>query len=109
VRVLHYFWLAVRRFCGRLNQSLEVARSQVKYKHLVYIEEKDGKPHVIIDRVEDNGRRHFCTHMELPPVKSEQDGWSLMGRVADWLGHSLLVDSPAFREHIGIEDDEGSE
>ena len=75
----------------------------MKYEHLVYMAEKDGKPHIIVDRVEGNGRRHFCTHYELPTVQSEDEGFDLMEKVASWLGNTLLIDCPNFRRHIGIE------
>ena len=75
----------------------------MKYEHRVSVALKDGRPHVIIDRVEPNGRRHFCTHYALPDVTTEKEGLALMDRVAEWLGNSLLVDSQDFRKHIGLE------
>lgn len=73
------------------------------YQHIVYFTEKDGTPYVAIDRLWSNGRRDFCTHFPLPSVESEEEGFELMDKVADWLGHSLCIDSPPFRRHVGIE------
>ena len=81
----------------------------MKYEHLVSVGDKDGKRHIIIDRVEPDGRRHFCTHYELPEVNSEKEGFDLMQKAAEWLGNSLLIDSPEFRKHIGLEKDKEAE
>ena len=81
----------------------------MKYEHLVRVSNKDGKPHIIIDRVEPNGRRHFYTHYEFPYVNGEKEGFDLMKKAAEWLGNSLLIDSPEFRKHIGLENGEEAE
>ena len=74
------------------------------YEHIVYIEEKEGKVYLCIDRVLEQGKRHFMSHYELPGVQSESQGFELMSKTAEWLGNSVLIDSPKFREHIGISD-----
>lgn len=73
------------------------------YEHLVYFTHKDGKPHLAIDRLFSNGRRDFCTHYQLPPVTDERAGFELMDKVAAWLGNTLCIDSPQFRQHTHIE------
>ena len=77
-----------------------------EYEHIVYVIEKDGANYVAVDRLWANRRRDFCTHIELSEISSEQEGWELMDKVADWLGHTLLIDNPDFRRHIGIESEE---
>jgi hypothetical protein len=74
----------------------------MKYEHLIYYENKEGKTFLCIDRKFENGRRDFMTHYELPPTQGESEGFDLMARAAEGLGNSVLIDSPAFREHIGI-------
>lgn len=74
------------------------------YEHRVHFQVKEGKPYIVIDRVMPDGSRTFCTHHELPHVQNQDEAWALMDKVADWLGHSLLIDSPAFRRYIGIEE-----
>jgi len=73
------------------------------FEHRVYVQEKDGKVYVCVDRILENDRRHFVTHHELSAVKSEGDGFELMEKVASWLGNTLLIDNPDFRKHILIE------
>jgi hypothetical protein len=75
----------------------------VNYEHLVYFTNKDGKAYLAIDRRMPDGRRDFCTHYELPAVADEQAGFALMEQVANWLGNTLCVDNPQFRQHIRIE------
>ena len=38
-------------------------------------------------------------------VANEEEAWKLFDKVSDWLGHTLLMDSPEFRAHIGIDSD----
>ena len=78
----------------------------VTYKHVVYLAEKDGKPYLVVDRLFESGRQDFCTHMELPHVSDEREGFALMQKVSEWLGNTLCIDNPQFRAHIGIEPDE---
>lgn len=77
------------------------------YQHVVYFCEKEGKSYIAVDVLEANGRRYFSTHFELPSVGGEETGFEIMDRVADWLGHTLLIDIPEFRTHIGIEEGKG--
>ena len=74
----------------------------MKYEHIVYLKIKNNKQHVCIDRIFENGTRHFMTHYELPEASGDQEGFDLMSKVAEWLGNSTLIDSPDFREHIGV-------
>lgn len=74
----------------------------MSYEHVVYIEEKHGERYLCIDRLLHSGRREFMTHMALPETKGDDAGFELMGKSADWLGNSILIDSPQFREHIGV-------
>lgn len=76
----------------------------MEYEHIVYLQEKDGKKYVCIDRLFSNGKRDFMTHMELENTVGDDEGLRLMDKVADWLGHSLCIDSVPFRKHIGIEE-----
>ena len=73
------------------------------YEHLVYFTQKDGIPHLAIDRLFSDGRRDFCTHYPLSSVADEAAGFELMDKVAAWLGNTLCIDSPQFRQHIRIE------
>tara|TARA_R110002072_G_scaffold182877_2_gene339136 strand:- start:7121 stop:7441 length:321 start_codon:yes stop_codon:yes gene_type:complete len=82
-----------------------MSRKYMQYEHVVYTEDKDGKKYLCIDRLFSSGRRQFMTHQEIPPTNSETEGFDLMGKTAEWLGNSMLIDSPAFRRHIGIEDE----
>jgi len=75
----------------------------VNYQHVVYFTQKDGVPHVAIDRLLPDGTRDFCTHYLLPVVAGEKAGFELMDKVAAWLGNTLCIDNPQFREHIRIE------
>jgi hypothetical protein len=79
----------------------------VKYKRVVSYATKDGKPHLVVDRLFENGRSDFCTHYELPEVKNEEEGLVLMGKVAEWLGNTLCIDNPEFRAHIKLESAKG--
>jgi hypothetical protein len=79
----------------------------VKYKHVVSYATKEGKPHLVVDRMFENGHVDFCTHFELPEVKSEKEGLALMARVAEWLGNTLCIDNPEFRAHIKLETEKG--
>jgi hypothetical protein len=80
----------------------------MKYEHRVVVGLVEGKPHVIIDRVDSDGRRSRLTHYELPHVANEQEGWVLMDKIAVRLGSDLLLDCPEFRKHIGINDEAAS-
>ena len=75
----------------------------VNYQHLVYFTQKDGMPHVAIDRLLPDGKRDFCTHYPLPAVDSDEAGFELMDKVAAWLGNTLCIDNPQLRQHIRIE------
>ncbi|HSD95849.1 MAG TPA: hypothetical protein VLB06_01790 [Sulfuricaulis sp.] len=75
----------------------------MKYKHVVYYSEKDGKTFLVVDRLFESGRHDFCTHYELPNVRNEKEGFELMGKVSEWLGNTLCIDNPEFRAHIKIE------
>lgn len=75
----------------------------MNYKHLVYFTHKDGAPHLVIDRLLPDGRRDFCTHHKLPPVADESHGVELMDKVAAWLGNTLCIDNPQFRQHVHME------
>ena len=74
----------------------------MKYEHIIYLETKENIPYVCVDRIFENGKRSFMTHYELPTTSGDEEGFDLMSKVAEWLGNSLLIDTPAFREHIGI-------
>ena len=76
----------------------------MEYEHIIYLQVKDGKNHICIDRLFSNGRRDFMTHIELDNSEGEEEGFNLMDKAADWLGHSLLIDSIPFRKHIGVEE-----
>ena len=76
----------------------------MEYEHIVYLREKDGKLHVCIDRLFPDGRRDFMMHMELESTEGDEEGFQLIDKIADWLGHSLCIDSVPFRKHIGIEE-----
>ena len=75
----------------------------MNYKHIVSYSKKDGKPHMVVDRLFESGRIDFCTQYELPEVQNEKEGFELMRKVADWLGNTLCIDNPEFRAHIKIE------
>ena len=74
----------------------------MNYEHLIYIESKEGNVYLFVDRLLSSGRREFMTHMELPSTAGDTEGFDLMTKSAEWLGNSILIDSPAFRQHIGI-------
>ena len=74
----------------------------MKYEHIIYLEIKDNKQYVCVDRIFENGKRNFMTHFELSETSGDQEGFDLMSKAAEWLGNSTLIDSPAFRQHIGI-------
>ena len=74
----------------------------MNYEHIVYLEVKDGIPHICVDRLFENGKRAFMTHHKLTQSLGDNDGFELMSKAAEWLGNSLLIDNPAFREHIGV-------
>ena len=74
----------------------------MKYEHLFYFKVKEGKPYICIDRIFEGGRRDFMTHHELPHTEGDEEGFDLMEKLASWLGGSMLIDCPEFREHIGI-------
>lgn len=65
---------------------------------------KEGRPYIAVDYLYSDGRRIFQTHYELPAVDNEKEGFNLMSEVSEWLGNSLLISTPAFRQHIGIEE-----
>jgi hypothetical protein len=75
----------------------------VDYEHVVYFTHKDGLPYIAIDRVFPNGRRDFCTHCQLSAVADEASGLELMDKISSWLGNTLCIDNPQFRQHIHIE------
>ena len=77
---------------------------QINYEHIVYIEEKEGQPFLCIDRLFAGGRRDFCTHMPIRGSSSEEEGFGLLDEAADWLGHSICIDSPSFRAKTFGED-----
>ena len=77
----------------------------MKYDHIVYIEEKNAKWFLCIDRVLDSGKRNFMTHLEIVKKEDGTEDFALMEKSAEWLGNSILIDSPKFREFIGIEDE----
>ena len=74
----------------------------MSHEHIVYFEKKDEKSYLCIDRLFEGGRRSFMTHYQLPETQGESEGFELMVKLAEWLGNSTLIDSPEFREHIGI-------
>lgn len=74
----------------------------MSHEHLIYLENKEGKTFLCIDRLLPSGRREFMTHMELPNTEGDSEGFDLMAKSAEWLGNSVLIDSPSFRQHIGI-------
>jgi len=76
--------------------------SQMEYEHIIYIEQKDGEHYLCIDRLLPSGQRDFMTHIALPKTSGDKEGIDLMEKSAKWLGNSILIDSPSFREHIGI-------
>ena len=82
-----------------------MSRKSMQYEHVVYVKEKDGKTYLCIDRLLNSGRREFMTHKELTPTNNETEGVDLLSKASEWLGNSTLIDSPAFRNHIGIEDE----
>ena len=79
----------------------------MEYEHIVYFTVKDGRPYIAVDYLFSDGRRVFQTHYELQDITSEDEGYELMSKVAEWLGNSLLISTPGFRKHIGI--DEGKQ
>ena len=74
----------------------------MKYEHVIYFEIKDGQKFLCIDRVFESGKRDFMTHYELPEAQGESEAFDVMSKVAEWLGNSVLIDSPEFRSHVGI-------
>ena len=74
------------------------------YELIVYHTIKEGIPYIAVDYLFPDGRRVFQTHYELPEVQDEEEGFDLMGKVGEWLGNSLLLSTPGFRRHIGIEE-----
>ena len=66
----------------------------MKFSHLVYVVEKEGKNFIRIDRKYIDGRTSFFTEIPLPVEKADQqDLSSQFSRVASQLGSSLCVDS----------------
>lgn len=76
----------------------------MKYEHVVYLEEKEGYLHLCIAPLFDNGQRGFITHRKLGKTSGDIEGFELMCKVAEWLGNSLLIDSPQFRNYIRIDE-----
>ncbi|MCP5079360.1 MAG: hypothetical protein GY951_15055 [Psychromonas sp.] len=74
------------------------------YELVTYFTVKDDRPYVAVDYLYADGRRVFQTHHELPIVENEKEGFKLMSEIAEWLGNSLLISTPEFRQHIGIEE-----
>ncbi len=69
----------------------------MNYEHIVYLQVKDGIPHVCVDRLFENGKRVFMTHNELSQTSGDKEGFELMSKAAEWLGNTLLIDSSAPR------------
>jgi hypothetical protein len=76
------------------------------YDHIVYIREKDGCHHLCIDRLLENGRREFFTRTPIVRVASEEEGFEHLDKAAEWLGHSICLDSPSFRSTVFGRDSE---
>jgi len=76
----------------------------MKYELITYFSAKDGRSYIAVDYLFADGRRVFQTHYELPEISNEEEGFELMEKAAEWLGHSLLISTPEFRKHIGIEE-----
>lgn len=77
----------------------------MEYEQIVYFTVKQGISYIAVDYLFPDGRRVFQTHYELSEVGDEEEGFNLMSKAAEWLGNSLLISTPGFRKHIGIEDE----
>lgn len=77
----------------------------MEYEQIVYFTVKQSISYIAVDYLFPDGRRVFQTHYELPEVGDEEEGFNLMSKAAEWLGNSLLISTPGFRKHIGIEDE----
>jgi len=75
------------------------------YSHFVSVVERVGRRFVRIDRVLPDGSREFYTELELLPKDAGED-WEKFEEVMCNVGKSMGIDSPAVRNHFGLDDEE---
>jgi hypothetical protein len=74
----------------------------IRFSHLIGVLRKGDSLVVKVDRVFEDGRKDFCTEIELPSVQNDTK-WDQFERAASNLGKFICMDSPDIRAHFKVE------
>ena len=76
----------------------------MRFSHLMSVLNKGDGLVIRVDRIFEDGRKDFCTEIELPLVKKDTK-WDQFESAASNLGKFICMDSPEIRTHFKVEEE----